>query len=331
MEVSFTAYCFRSAHRPVARFLPGLKFKIDVHVRAVSRVWAPSRRRLPLRSTCDSFNTPRLFFLSIPSFSYFSHEMDFLHLDQTYSVLICTRCQYALVPAVIASHLHEYHKPELSRKDIERCVRFFSTKRLLSPHQVQRIQVPPSTPPIPHLAIHYDGICCRLCIERPYICRNTRGMSEHLNKAHGWRGKGGRPPKNPTSLASRTVFTDVTISPVACQTFHRSNFFRFFQVNPKKTLAIVQAQQNESGLDQPSLSLQDQLELRLDQKLETAGDTLATTPESRHFSQASPWLDVTQWSRYLHGHDLEKAAQLIKLPDFGTLYNAASKDVHSEH
>jgi hypothetical protein len=199
-------------------------------------------------------------------------------------------------------------------------VRFFAAKPLLPPDQVQQIQVPPETPPIPHLAIYHDGICCRMCKERPYICRNTRNMSEHLNKAHSWRGKGGRPLKNPTASTLHTVFVDVTVSPITCQTFHRSNFFRFFQVNPDKTLVARNGQEKEVGLSQQlshgihTLSIPKQIELQLDQKLAALDRAAAGCPGQRHFSQVSPWLDTTQWARYLQGHNLLQAASLIELP-----------------
>jgi hypothetical protein len=36
--------------------------------------------------------------------------MDFLQLDLTFQVLICTRCQYALVPGTINAHLATAHR-----------------------------------------------------------------------------------------------------------------------------------------------------------------------------------------------------------------------------
>jgi hypothetical protein len=92
--------------------------------------------------------------------------MDFLHFNETYSVLICTRCQYAVVSTLIAAHLRDHHRPELSKKDIDSCARFF--KPLLPPEQVQRIQVPVynSTDPLPRDILQWDQLppLCRAAI-----------------------------------------------------------------------------------------------------------------------------------------------------------------------
>jgi hypothetical protein len=54
-------------------------------------------------------------------------------------------------------------------------------------------------------------------------------MRDHLKEIHQWQSgsKGGR-PKQSTSSAARELWTKVTMAPICCQTFHRSNFFSFF-------------------------------------------------------------------------------------------------------
>lgn len=59
-------------------------------------------------------------------------------------------------------------------------------------------------------------------------------------------------------------------------------------------------------------SLEDQIALQLAQKFDAAKPALLD--HNRHYTQASPWLDLTQWARYTQGHDLHQAAGLIRLP-----------------
>jgi hypothetical protein len=58
-----------------------------------------------------------------------SLAMDFLHFDTTFSVMICTRCQYALVPGTLAAHLGTLHKEEVMRDKRKRCVELRPRRR----------------------------------------------------------------------------------------------------------------------------------------------------------------------------------------------------------
>jgi hypothetical protein len=56
------------------------------------------------------------------------------------------------------------------------------------------------------------------------------------------------------------------------------------------------------------------MELQLSQKIAGLQPAISSAQGQRHFSQISTWLDATQWTQYLQGHDLIQAAQLIHLP-----------------
>jgi hypothetical protein len=125
--------------------------------------------------------------------------MDFLSFNSQFRILICTRCQYALVATAIAAHLKSAHKAELTKEDIQSCVQICKTFAIQALELVQQIQPLLNTPPIPHLRLYLDGIRCDLCPEsRPYICQARQGMSDHLHEKHQWKnpqGRGGRPSK----------------------------------------------------------------------------------------------------------------------------------------
>lgn len=245
--------------------------------------------------------------------------MDFLQFHPTYKVLICTSCKYALVPSTIATHLRNAHKGQLTPTDIKDCLGIVGVMCLQAPDLVRQVVIPPTHPPIPHLALYLDGIVCRLCRSQPYVCRNARSMRAHLRVTHAWKSgeKGGRPSKasEAARIASETSFFKVTTSPVACQTFYRSNFFRFFVVKPvmDTRLASTVANLGDNVANSIPLSLEDQITLQLAQKLNATEPSLPG--HSRHYTQVSPWLDTTQWTRYTQGHDLQEAARLIRLPD----------------
>jgi hypothetical protein len=246
--------------------------------------------------------------------------MDFLQFHPTYRVLICTSCKYALVPNTIASHLRTAHKGQLTPTDIKDYLPIISAMCLEAPELVQQMVIPPSTPPVPHLTLYLDGIMCRLCVSRPYVCRTKGKMRLHLKEMHTWTSgeRGGRPSKasQAARAASDTSFSKVTTSPVACQTFYRSNFFRYFVVQPviDSRPAGPVADLGDNAANLIPLSLEDQITLQLAQKLRATEPSIIPGHD-RHYTQVSPWLDTTQWTRYTRGHDLHQPARLIRLPD----------------
>jgi hypothetical protein len=152
--------------------------------------------------------------------------MDFIHFDPEYRVLACTRCQYAIPLDCLAGHLQDRHHRHLNPQERLEYASRFNTLLIQDPTDVVRIQPPLHTPPIPYLTLYNDGICCQLCAgERPYICRNKQVMTRHLKKAHGWRRRRRRPRRLDPQL------TDVTWSPIACQTFHHCIYKRYFPVD----------------------------------------------------------------------------------------------------
>ncbi|KFY97507.1 hypothetical protein V500_02040 [Pseudogymnoascus sp. VKM F-4518 (FW-2643)] len=244
--------------------------------------------------------------------------MDFLQFHPIYRVLICTSCGYAVVPGTVRSHLRNAHKGELSLSEINDYLRVVRTMDLEAPKLVQQTSIPPCSPPIPHLTLYLDGIACKLCESQPFVCRSEKFSKVHLKKIHGWTSgeKAGRPSKFQVAHSAReTSFSKVTASPVACQTFYRSNFFRYFVVKPvmDSRLGSTFANLGNNATNSFPLSLEDQITLQLAQKLNATEPSLLG--HGRHYTQVSPWLDTTQWTRYTQGHDLHQAARLIRLPD----------------
>jgi hypothetical protein len=139
-----------------------------------------------------------------------------------------------VVPAFLLGHLHDHHCKRLNPQERLEYAGRFAALPIQDPRDVARIQLPLHAPPIPYLALYDDGICCTLCTsERPYVCRNERVMLNHLGSAHQWKRKRGwqgrcSPQQQQGALKK---LTQVTYSPIACQTFHRNNYTRYFPVD----------------------------------------------------------------------------------------------------
>ena len=102
---------------------------------------------------------------------------------------------------------------------------------------------------------------------------------------------------------------------MACQTFFRRNLYiRYFPVQLAPGTARIQDQLGESSSRLPTLSISEQIKLQLSEKLTGPSHATTSGPGPQHFSQVSPWLETTQWTRYLHGQDLVQTARLIKIP-----------------
>jgi len=140
-------------------------------------------------------------------------------------------------------------------------------------------------------------------------------MLRHLKSAHAWKSgqKGGRRVKVKASLVKQeegkekvTALSLVTTAPISYQTFHRSNFLRYFQVTPPPN------PNTSPQLPPQPATLEEQVEQQLSQKLDAT--IAATSSVLQPPSEPSPWLQTTEWVRYLEGHDLQAAAELITLP-----------------
>jgi hypothetical protein len=160
-------------------------------------------------------------------------HMDFLHFNPAHSVLIRTRCSFALVPTSIEAHLSAAHARDVPLADRRTAIETWKGRRdLLAPPTVSKLRVSPQAAPIQYLALYDDGISCRLCPdEQPYICRTRYGMRSHLRAQHNWQSPQEKGRQTVAARLAPTAYSNVVTSPVYCQTFYQqSGFVRFFQV-----------------------------------------------------------------------------------------------------
>ncbi|KFY89491.1 hypothetical protein V500_05648 [Pseudogymnoascus sp. VKM F-4518 (FW-2643)] len=267
--------------------------------------------------------------------------MDLFYFDSTYAVLACLPCQYAVVPGTIASHLRAHHKDEVTREQIQYCVKYYAAQLIQSAAVIQKLRIPRQTSPISYLILYSNGIACRLCPDvQPYICGCEKAMREHLKDAHQWQSgsKGGRPKKSPSSTKSvaRELWAKVTVEPVYYQTFHQSNFLRYFQVNPPALAASSSSPLSHLSSAPRPMTVRERVEQQLARKLQARDQAAAFAGlQAQHATEVSPWLETTRWGDYFAGKSLQAAAHLIDLPTerrvivaadtnstFGLSYNA---------
>jgi hypothetical protein len=111
--------------------------------------------------------------------------MDLLIFNQTYNVLICTSCKYAIHFTAVARHLYEHHKAVISLGKIQEYARLFTPESLLPAREVKRLYVLINTPLIIHLQVYNNAHCCRLCpSDQPFVIRDERLMINHLREIH---------------------------------------------------------------------------------------------------------------------------------------------------
>ena len=225
--------------------------------------------------------------------------MDLLSFDPHYAVWVCIPCRYTIVPEAIRAHLRTHHRddvtPEQAREHVAACL----ARPARRPELVQRLVIPPLTPPIPYLRLYPDGIACRLCQapSQPYVCRGAYGIRKHLEQSHQWRSGNtcGR-PEQAVAAAYASQYAAVTMAPVCCQTFYRSNFFRYFQVMPQPlSLSLSLSPLYAGAIVAHPMTVREQVELQLAQRLEAQRQAAAASPvlpRQRYASEASLWLEL---------------------------------------
>lgn len=211
---------------------------------------------------------------------------DILHFDPRYRVIICKPCQYTLVPREIQSHLKTHHQEEegLTKHQIADLCRRFLTYPFQPPELVSNIQVLPVSPPIQFLRLYHDGFCCKLCpLAKPYVCRTKGSFGKHL-KTEYQRCRHQGAPTIAERLANKLEHVATFL--VAYQTFFkRGLFIRYFPVQPTTASGSSATDQGvAAGRGVQALSIPEQMELQLSQKLAVLTPAVSTSPGLQHFS-----------------------------------------------
>ncbi|KAI7206681.1 hypothetical protein KC365_g17003 [Hortaea werneckii] len=156
----------------------------------------------------------------------------FLEILPQHRVVICTQCQYAIIPSSVKEHLRTSHKrlPLQHRREIIDTVAKNSS---LAQTPSEVIYPLPTDSPLELLPVYFDGLRCRAGHQPSgacqYVCRTVRGMQEHCEQNHGWvntQRRGGnsllKQVHTPNKLWTHNV---------ACQRFFKTGKWqRYFEV-----------------------------------------------------------------------------------------------------
>ena len=161
----------------------------------------------------------------------------FVHLPQQ-CLVVCLKCQYAVLPKNIDTHLKDEDTHNMPRDDRQRVIEEVQKIEGLIQErsELNSISFPPaSDPPIPYLQEpRADGMKCKLFTEgKPcrYIACQIQKIQEHYRDKHGWEN----PQKRGRPEAGREVDTPWECG-VQCQHFFiRGSGAQYFQVQAAGT------------------------------------------------------------------------------------------------
>jgi hypothetical protein len=77
--------------------------------------------------------------------------MDFLHFNPYFQVLICNRCEYALVLGTISSRLASLRKNEVTKSERRNCIETWKNEPLQPAQTIQWLDLPVDILSIPNL------------------------------------------------------------------------------------------------------------------------------------------------------------------------------------
>lgn len=243
----------------------------------------------------------------------------FLETLPQHRVVICTQCQYAIIPSSIKEHLRTSHKRLIleHRREIIDTV----TKDTRLAHTESEVIYPaPTDAPLEQLPVYFDGLKCAARGQPTgtcrYVCRTIRGMQDHCERRHGWvniQRRGGN-AHTKQSHAPNKLWTCNT----ACQRFFKvGKWQRYFEV--RADIATTSA---TSDNDQRATFFQSQKDDMAKAELDAAEDANRVRGFSDHRSTVVPWLRETGIVDHLQGLKKNeiKAATALPSPENDSSY-----------
>lgn len=219
----------------------------------------------------------------------------FIHLPE-FRVIICKKCQYAVLPSEIDTHFQKTPIHSLNHPSRQRIVQQVAMIHGLIQDEKQLKQewfsFPPSTSPaIPELGEpKRDGLRCKYNSEDgkqcPYVVRYPQKMREHYRVVHQWKyvKKKGKPRREDR-------VKDIPWEEnVHCQ--------RFFDHGLYSGYFAVASQPAQASTETPEAKIQQLIQDRIDQAREDERKQIEITDKMQ---QPNPWLRKVRWEHHLTG------------------------------
>jgi Orsellinic acid/F9775 biosynthesis cluster protein D len=228
-----------------------------------------------------------------------------IHLPQ-YSVIVCKKCKYAVLPSQIDAHLSNRAKHGYDKEQRQTVIQEVAKipGLIQSEVQLEAFQFPPKTAiGIPELkAPKPNGLKCRSC---EYVICHQQLIQEHCRTVHGWENerKKGRPLYNEQQVEPELPW----IPGVHCQQFFKqgpkSGFFEVATIeNISEDVQVVDVWTKVEKITQERL---EHIEKKAKEKVEEADEN----------AEPNPWLKRVGWVRHLKGKNPKQLRVAIKPPN----------------
>ena len=236
----------------------------------------------------------------------------FIHLSE-FRVVICKKCQYAVLPSQIDSHFTPQRPHGLMKEDRQRIIsRISEIDDLIKDEEALKhgdFTFPRDTaePIIALKTPEINGFRCTFEVSDevicPYVCNSMRQIQKHSWEMHRWKStdKGGRPKKN----AVKAVYKVPWRSGVLCQ--------RFFVQGPKSGYFEVGRHIERGQTEHAPESQWEKLEKEIDQGRVRVNEAQRRKIEAMNESmEPNPWLRQTGWVQHLGHLDPVELQALVK-------------------
>lgn len=221
-------------------------------------------------------------------------EQLFQHLPD-YKVVICKRCQYAIVPVQVDNHIQTKH-PSITKDERQSIVQIVAT--LLDIAQTpENVQHPSKEgAPIKGLPIFQDGFRCVYEIADGvcnYVCRQLTAIQRHCRVQHQWKNPRRRGRIQGHHHAVKT--SQIWVEKQPCQRlFQARRWPQYFTVQVDRRL---NSSRDEEVISSEEVTQHGKTILEgFFQEFERAqqGDN-----EQRRRYEPNPWLEHTMWEKHI--------------------------------
>jgi len=229
----------------------------------------------------------------------------------TFRVLICIKCQYAVVPCQVEGHLRKHHR-SLSLQQRRTIIGEVESISDIARLETEVIYPGTEQCPVEHLPVFFDGFGCLFRDDRgqncPYVCRTKYGIQEHCKRVHGWvneQKRGGDVRAAKTGPADRPWRCNC-----ACQRFFKvGKWQRYFEVKANDSDV-----RDESFVNHQYNFFRSQEDDIVQAERDAAEYSNRVQGFDEHRSAVVPWLRETGIVDHLGGLKKDEIKAAIALP-----------------
>jgi hypothetical protein len=230
----------------------------------------------------------------------------FIHLPE-FRVIICKKCQYAVLPSEINNHFTNTPNHGLSKesrrlisKQVGRVEGLIQNKQTLN--QVQFKYPPPNTTPIPGLEKpKTDGLGCTFMKEGkkcPFVSRFEQPIREHCRDVHQWKNPRKRGGQAKDSCTEEVPWEEG----IHCQRFFGYGLYSgYFEVERQSP--------TQPSPESPDIKMEKEIQSRIDKVEKEARRKIEVSDKAQ---EPDPWLRRVKWDIHLQDKDRDRLRTLIQ-------------------